>query len=364
VNVQLFFFLICLAGPVASFSFGEAQGLDPVTIGLVKSSHASDDDVDDDRFAPIAKPVPPAPKPKVVKKIERPPASVDQPKVEVAKAPEPPPAPAVVPPKPSIGDQFKFLILGGSDNDIEDFKKQISPLDRRNNKLEIELAPAYFYNDSSSTFSPRRFSVSGPGLDANANVWLSPFFGLRVGYFSSFNSTVGSSGTKQNVSADYQNTEFGVRFRKHFGVYRKAPSITWGLDYFQDSMKVPGETSDRVSTSSSGLSLSMQADLPQTNFYSHILGVEIRPKLVHTETSLSDLKSGTGNDSNALGAWVGGNFLFDRRNQVFWKLQGTVEQNTFEGQGPVVDPKTGIAPNGVTVTNTMTMFTLGYRWGN
>lgn len=262
-----------------------------------------------------------------------------------------------------LGEQMKVLILGGDEDQIEKYKEKLHPLDPRVNIVELSLAPSYFYNNSSSNYSFRKFSVSAPALNIDADIWLSPFFGIHGSYFTSFDGTVRSAGPKQNVSADYQNTHVRLQFRKHFGLYRKAPSLTWGIGYYEQSMHIPADTSDRVSTDTTGLTVSLEARLPKSLAYSHILGVELRPRSTQKEKSADDVKSGDKVETGGLSVWVGGSYLLDRQNQIFWRLTENIEHDAFTGDASAADPATGTTPNGVTVTNSMTIFSLGYRWG-
>lgn len=337
--------------------------LDPA---LQQNKASSADDELDERFQAPQKPASNENKKKKAKKVDRPPASEDSTKVIILEAPK-----AAVEQssdnkdseKSSLGKQMKVLFLGG-DDEIEEFNKQINPGDRRLNHLEISLAPVYFYDASQSSYSVRRFTVSGTGVEGHAKVWGTPFFGLAFDYFSSLNSSVASRGSQQNVSATYQNIGIGVRFRKHFGFSRKAPSVAWGLSFIQDSMNVPGNTSDRVSTTTSGLSLGLHLDLPSSLTYSHSLGLEFQPRLVHSEKSDLQIQSGGSSEADAIDAYVGGDFIFDRRNQIYWKLDLRLEQIRFSGAGSQVDPVTGSTPNGASILRSTTFFSIGYHWGS
>lgn len=349
-----------------------AQVLDPATASLLgpRSSSGSSETLDDGRFkvTPIKNP----PKASAATKKKRSIATADTTKAEAKSAPAnntapastDKPTPAESPTgKHSLSDQVKILILG-DDEDIEDFHKSLHPDDRRNNFLEISVAPTYIYDSSTSNYSFRNLTTQSPGFTAGADIWASPFFGIHGQYVASLGQNVMSPAAKQMVPSTYQDLEIGLRFRKHFGLKRKSPSLTWGLDFVDRTNHVPGNTTDRVSTSTSGLSLSLQADIPRNSFYSHFVGLEVQPFLAHQESSNSNVHSGGKNDTYEIGAWIGGTWLFDRGHQLFWKLQERIEQNSFNGSATAVDPSTGSTPNGVSVTNCMTFFSVGYRWGN
>lgn len=349
------------------FPLAQAQALDPSTVTLLggaNTANSDSDTLDSGRFTLTPKKKSPA---TTKGEIKRTPVNNTAPASTTplipAKTESEPPATAPEPARPSIANQVKVLVLGDED-EIEDFRKQIHPEDRRNNCVEISVAPSYIYNNSSSNYSFRNFTAQSPGFIAGANIWLSPFFGLHGEYTASFEQAVMSPAAKQMVPLTYQGLDIGLRFRKHFGLKRKSPSLSWGLDFVDRTSHVPSDTTDRVSTSTSGLSLSLEADIPRSKTYAHTVGLDIEPFLVHSETSEADIHSGGKNETFAVGAWVGGSWIFDRQHQVFWKLHERVEQNLFDGAATTADPSTGATPKGVSVTNGITIFSIGYRWGN
>jgi hypothetical protein len=350
-----------------------AQGLmDPATAALSQGGSSPEpEDLDSSRFNVTPQPAAPSkPEPTVIVKKKKKPESSTKIQVEPTpaatlapastEAPTPAPAPT---PHHSLTEQVKVLVLGNSE-DIEDFHKQIHPADRRNNKVVISVAPTYIYDGSSSNYSFRQFTFQSPGLEANAAIWLTPFFGLQANYTTSIDAMVMSPASQQMIAMSYQDIEFGLRFRKHFGLQRKSPSLTWGVDFMQLNQSVPSDTPDRMSTSTSGLSLSMQGDFPHSLGYSTFVGVELQPRLVHSENSDANIHSGGRNQTDAVGAWIGGDWIFDGQHQMFWKIQQRIEQNIFDGNASALDPVTGITPNGVSITNSTTLFSIGYRWGS
>jgi len=364
VRFILLFTLLQVGQAIAQTPF------DPSTAALFKGNSSPEpEDLDSTRFT-VTSPNPDKPDAAVKKKKQVNAVTADAPS-PVAPPTTSPPAPAILAPTsnlapaehPSLGDQVKVLILG-NDDQIEDFHKQIHPSDRRNNRVEIEVAPTYVYDSSASNYSFRQFTFQSPGLDVNAHVWLTPFFGLQVNYLSTFGATVMSPQAQQMVPLAFQDIEIGLRFRKHFGLQRRSSSLTWGLDFIQQTQQVPSDTVDRVSTSTSGLSLSLQADIPMGLSYSTFLGVELQPELVHSESSNANIHSGGQNEANAIGAWIGGDFIFDRQHQMFWKLHERIEQDVFDGTASTPDPVTNSTPSGVSITNSTTMFSIGYRWGS
>lgn len=275
-----------------------------------------------------------------------------------------PPAPETPPPPPPPVTQQVRDLVGGTQEDISEARESIHPQDPRANVIDILIAPGYFYNDSNSTYSFRDYTSNGPGLGLGMNLWITPFFGLQSRYFTSVSASVRSGGTNM-VPMDIQSFEAGIRFRKHFGYSRKAAHLNWGIDYHDEINKINKEATTIVGRKSQGLSVSLEAVIPSSVGYAHTLQFDIRPRLKHTEMSTSiDAKSGTKAETNAIGIGMGGEWTLDRRNQVFWKGQYSVERNLYKGSANMVDPSTGQTPDGVSTTNSLMMFYLGFKWGS
>jgi hypothetical protein len=289
--------------------------------------------------APVSPPVPPSP-----------------PKSEEADAEDVPP--------PPVTTQVKELILGGSEEEISEYKKQIHSQDPRANILDISIAPAYYYNGSSSEYSFRRYTSNGPGLGLGMNLWLTPFFGIQSRFFTSVSASQRSGGLN-HVPTELQTFSAGVRFRKHFGYSRKAAHLSWGVDYLDDSNKISRTSETAIGRKSAGLNFALEAVVPNSTTYAHTLMMEVRPRLQHSELSTgTDARSGDKNETNALGLSLGGQWTLDRRNQLFWRGQYTVERNLFSGQATEVDPHNEQTPEGVAVTNTTLIFYFGFKWGS
>lgn len=265
---------------------------------------------------------------------------------------------------PPVTMQVKELLLGGSIQDIDDYKKSIHPEDPRANTISISIAPAFYYNGSTSGYSYRRYHSNGPGIGLGMNMWLTPFFGVQSKFFSSVSASQRSGGVNE-VPTDIQNFEAGIRFRKYFGATRKAPQLSWGLDYHDGMNKISRESTTSIGRKSAGISLALEGEVPTSNIYSHVFQLDIRPRLKHHESSTGiETRSGTKNETNALGLAVGGQWTLDRHNQVFWKTQYLIERNLFDGAATRVDSHTGATPDGVSVTNSLVIFYFGFKWGS
>lgn len=265
--------------------------------------------------------------------------------------------------KPPVTQQVRELV-GGTEEDIIEAKTAIHPQDPRSNVIDIQIAPGYYYNDSSSTYSYRDYTSNGPALGLGMNVWLTPFFGFQSRYFTSVSSSVRSGGTNM-IPTEVLAFDAGVRFRKHFGYSRKAAHLNWGLDYHDEMNKINKEATTIIGRKSSGLSVSFEAVMPSSFTYAHTVQVDLRPRMKHTESgTAADVKSGTKSETNAIALSVGGEWTLDRKNRLFWKSQYSVERNLFRGPASDIDPADGQTPDGVAVTNSLMMFYLGFKWGS
>ena len=322
------------------------------------------------RPAPTPKAQPPAPP--VAAPIAAPiVAPIPQPPIAEPVAPSAQPAPAAPTPTPEplappapVVVQVKELLLGGSDESIDEYRKQIHPEDPRANVISISLAPAYYYLGSSSDYSFRDYSSHGPGLGLGMNVWVTPFFGVQSKFFSSFTGSV-KSGGQNAVPLEQQNFEAGIRFRRHFGNTRKSGNLSWGIDYHDSLTKIGQQATTIIGKKSSGLSLTLEGEIPSNNTYAHTFQVDLRPRLNHSErNTTAEARSGTKSETNAVGLSLGGQWTLNRSNQVFWKGQYIVERNLFEGAASTVDPHTGNTPEGVSITNSVLIFYFGFKWGS
>ena len=78
------------------------------------------------------------------------------------------------------------------------------------------------------------------------------------------------------------------------------------------------------------MKIMFEAKLPVRNTSAWLVGAEVSPSLSHTEVETAEqAKTGTGNSSNSIGAWFGKKTVFDRKNQVYWKVHHKIEKNLF-----------------------------------
>jgi hypothetical protein len=264
----------------------------------------------------------------------------------------------------AVSEQVRELILGGTAEDIDEYRRQIHPQDPRANVLSISIAPAYFYESSQSEYSFRRYTSNGPAISGTMNLWLTPFFGLQSKYFASVTGAV-RAGPVDVVPMDVLVFDAGLRFRKHFGYSRKAAHLSWGLDWHDSSDKIARDSTVNVSRRSSGMNFALEAAVPASNTYAHTFDLGIQPRLHHSEPATgASARSGEKNETNAISLAIGGEWILDRRNQVFWKSQYNIERSLFQGPASATDPHTGGTPTGVSVTNSQLIFYFGFKWGS
>ena len=213
-------------------------------------------------------------------------------------------------------------------NNLEHYRSVLHPKDKRRNIIEFSLGPSYFYQNSSSRYWPRSYYSTSPSLDASLAMWLSPFLGIKTSYHTSLNAQLKSSPSGLEFEeVDHSWFKAGLRFRKFFGISRKAKSLNFGLDFYEYQFEVPADVTQRMGLQSKGVNISLEADLPSSNTQSWYFGFEIMPNLSHRENKKSaDIESGSKNSSSAMGLWFGKKLRFDRKNQIYWKINHLVEK--------------------------------------
>lgn len=341
----------------------------------IPESRKDDDEIEEKPGTYIASPVPRAPRESKASARAKS-SSTSNVQVIVPVSPvDPIPAPAPLAPAaveevkpvheehPPVTVQVKELIMGGTDEEIDEYRRQIHSEDPRANMLSISLAPAYFYDGSSSNYSFRNYHSDGMGFGLGMNVWLTPFFGVQSRYFSSVAGSVRDN-LSDVVPVDVQEFDAGIRFRKHFGYTRRSAQLIWGFDYHDSSTKISKDALSSIGHKTSGVGLVLEGIVPSNVTYAHTFEVDVRPWQHHSEQKTGVIvKSGTKNQSSSVGLSLGGQWTLDRRNQVFWKTQYSVEKNLFDGDADTADAH-GRTPNGVDVTNSLAIFYFGFKWGS
>jgi hypothetical protein len=238
--------------------------------------------------------------------------------------------------------------------------------ERRTTMLELSFAPGYLYNESKSTFAPRNYFIGAPAASIDASVWVSPNVGVHTSFTGTINANVSDSlNNTKNAAASSQWFSAGARARSFFGDGAKAPTLQFGVDYREYTFKTPSDTLIRNKLTTSGLHLLIDAELPTRGFGSWTLGGEFGPKLSHRETSNAiEFRTGENPQATTVEVHAGAKYRFDHANAMFWKISYGVERDLFSGSTSVSDPITGLPQSDVAVTNTFTLFQLGYTWGD
>jgi hypothetical protein len=353
---------------VSGLVFAQADSL------LLKGSKQApqDDGLSNGRYevregAPLA-PAPAAPS-SAKKKITRRTSSeksLSEPKLETFTNSVPGPAPTSNSEPPSVADQVKDLVLGKEQPTLEAYKEQIHPDDVRLNRLEINVSPGYVYHESKSSYSYRNYLSFSPYISLGAQIWLTPFIGLGGKHGTSLGADISEAGVpSSHIPVTYEDSEVSVDFRRFFGFSRRSNSLNFGIYFSESKLSVPGDNLKRVKTRSSGIGIKFESRFPTAPSYSWILGGRIQPRISHTETATGlNLQSGESPQSSQVGLNFGGEFKLSRGSQIIWDLSYSFEKNQFTGPASTSDPETSITPSGVSVTQTQSLFTLGYRWGH
>jgi hypothetical protein len=203
-------------------------------------------------------------------------------------------------------------------------------------------------------------------MTVDASVWTSPHFGVHTGFTGSLNANVSDSfNNTKNASASEQWFSAGARARSFFGDGPLAPTLQFGVDYREDEFRVPSDTVFRNKLTTSGLHLLIDAEFPTSGLGSWILGGEFGPKLFHRESSnATEFRTGDDPQATTVGVHFGASYRFDHAQRLFWKISHGVERDLFSGPTTINDPLTGLPQTNVSVTNSVTLFQLGYIWGN
>lgn len=264
-----------------------------------------------------------------------------------------------------VSDQLKDLVQGNGSASAQIYKEQIHPDDIRMNVIEVMFASSLMYNGSISNFSYRNYSSFSPYLDVGAEFWMTPLFGISGKYGTSFSADVSANNSsREKVSVRHESLDLALDFRKFFGMSRKSNSVNFGFHYMDYKLQVPLDDLTRMRLKTSGFGVHIMARIPTAASYAWTFGGFIDPRLSHTELSTGiNAESGSSPESSRVGLNIGGEFKMSRQHQITWQLSVAVQKDRFSSNSLVADPETGSAINGVSVTNSFSFLSLGYRWG-
>jgi hypothetical protein len=248
---------------------------------------------------------------------------------------------------------------------IQEYVEQIHPDDVRLNQAEVTISSGLIMNDSKSNYSYRGYSSSSPHLSFQGHFWLSPFLGFYGRYLNSMGADMTSNpATDSKVVAQHELTDLGLDIRKHYGMSRKAKSLSYGIFLSEYKLTVPGDSMYRIKLRSTGIGFHMQSRWPVSPSYSWTLGGHVIPRMQANEIATGiDVSSGSLGESSRFGLNFGGEFKLTRQNQIIWSLEALIEKNQYNDQANLVDPETNASPRGVGVENRFLILNFGYRWG-
>lgn len=267
--------------------------------------------------------------------------------------------------EPGIAEQAQSLFANKAGEIHEFYRESIHPDDVRNNRVEIDITPALIYNEAQSNYSLRDYNSFFNALKFRANVWLTPLIGVSGQILFSFAADVDEVGSASKVPAKYEMVDLGLNFRRFFGVSRKSNSVEFSLLLSDSKMTVPSDSTSRGRLKSQGLGVGIKARFPISANYAWVFGGNFFPRLQHSESDTGIVvHSGSPEESVRAGLDVGGEWKFSRQSQMIWSLGLSTERNLFDGSASLPDPSSGGTPSNVSVTNSLYMFSLGYRWGH
>lgn len=261
--------------------------------------------------------------------------------------------------------QVRDLLLGGSQENVQQYKRLLHPYDIRQNMVEVGASAGVFYQNSASNYWYRRYYSYGPLVSAEATLWLTPFLGFKGEFSTSLASDMNGNpeGTRR-IPADHQWWSGGLRFRKSFGLDRKSSHLLIGVDFNESRLTVPADDPDRIRLRTSGMALSLGIQVPSTLTHHWELGVRLLPRGdQHEGKTGSSVRSGFKQQTYSIGFWLGSRFILDRKNQYFWQISHYLDKSLYDGQANQADPLTGIQPAGVQVSIGTTILRFGYTWG-
>ncbi|KHD88548.1 MAG: hypothetical protein OM95_08540 [Bdellovibrio sp. ArHS] len=267
--------------------------------------------------------------------------------------------------EPTLSEHAESLFSSRADRIYDFYREQIHPDDIRNNKVELDVTPVVVYNDSQSNYSFRDYQSFFNALKLKTNVWFTPRIGVSGQIMFSLAADVDSIVDSSRIPAKYEYLDLGFNFRKFFGVSRKSSSVEFSVLFNESKMNVPSDNTSRARLKTSGLGVGLKARIPTSLNYSWVVGGTFFPRLQHSESTTGvNLSSGSSEESIRIGLDAGGEWKFSREGQMIWNLGVSAERNVFDGAAGVPDPGTGATPSNVSVTNSLYMFSLGYRWGH
>jgi hypothetical protein len=264
-----------------------------------------------------------------------------------------------------LGPSLQNTFFGGDFESLDLYRKSLTEEDRRKNIFELDFGFQYFYNNSQSNYFYRNYNSNAPGIEIQPRFWLTPFLGLHVLYDFSLMNTVGNSPTQNtSTSVTLQNLKFGLSLRRYFSSKPDGSSATFNLNYLDHQFQAPSGDAGRMSIRYRGVDLSMDFSIPSSPKYFWVFGFNVAPNLMGEEAEGSrNFTSGTASTSLLYGGFLGGEYIFSRQFQTYFKFSAQVFKTQFSGTSRASDPVTSTNLSNVSVSDGIYMLTLGVRLG-
>ncbi|MGZ3774207.1 MAG: hypothetical protein ACXWQ7_18970 [Bdellovibrio sp.] len=267
--------------------------------------------------------------------------------------------------EPSIKEQAESLFSSKAQEIYNFYREQIHPDDTRNNRVELEVSPVIAYIDSQSNYSYRTYQSLFNGVKIKPDVWFTPRIGVTGQFMFSLGADVDLiNSNRSRIPVKHEFVDLGLNFRTFFGVSRQSNSVELSILHSDAKMTVPSDNTSRSGLKSQGFGVGLKTRVPSSINYAWTMTGTFYPRLQHEESEAGALtKSGSSQESSRLGLEFGGEWKLSRENQILWNVGASVERNTFDGAAESADPHTGLIPSNVSVTKSLYLFSLGYRWG-
>jgi hypothetical protein len=267
-------------------------------------------------------------------------------------------------PAGTLGERMDVWV-GNQPEFIKKYKEAVHHEDVRLNRMEITIQPGFLSAKARSNYYYRDTTSKSAALGIGANIWLTPFFGVKLESLSSNGADIEGQTSDERLAAKHDWFDLSLSIRKFAGLSRRSNTLELGLDYSDYHLNVPADTTIRSRLRTTGFGVHMNLRVPLTQHYAHNFGFQYFPSLDHKEDYSSlDISSGQKNEASRVGIGTGGDFIFSRSTQLTWSLKWYYENINFKGDAGSPEPGATVLPSNSSVKNEYILFGAGYRWGN
>lgn len=265
--------------------------------------------------------------------------------------------------EPTLVEQAESLFKGKPEQVLEFYEKNLSSDDQRKNKFELSIAAGIFNESAKSDYSFRDHDLKANALSVKGQLWLTPALGGAASFFTTLPSDLKEASSADTVSAQKEELEIAMQFRKFFLSANNPASLIFAISYVDDQLTVPSSSLTRAKLNHSGLGVSMSSRVPMTEHLAVNMGAKLYPSLNVKEASQQGISSGSFDTGSLLALSLGSEYRFSRHDVIFWEVQYQNQKSLFNGSSEAVEPREGRALENVAVENQIYLFSLGYRWG-